>query len=409
MVNDILNVEKERKKFFFLENKINGHPFIYFDNAATTQKPASVIDTLCNFYKQEYASVNRAVYDTAIRATKRTEEVRQKVAYFINAKSEDEIVFVKGTTEGINLIAYTYGEKFITEGDEIVVAEMEHHSNIIPWQRLAHKKKAILKVIPINDRAEIELDEYEKMISNRTKLVCITHVANTTGTVNKVEEMVSIAHSKGAKVVVDGAQAISHVKVDVTQLDADFYVFSSHKMYGPNAVGVLYGKKEVMENIPPFITGGDMVDVVTFDKTTYQPLPLTFEAGTQATPEIIAFGAAIDYITSIGMDKIEAYEQKLLNYATEKMSLIEGVTIIGRAKDKVGIISFVVENFHPLDLGTMLSLKGIAIRTGNMCAQPLLAKYGVTSIARVSFALYNTCDEIDRFIKVLEEIIIEMT
>jgi cysteine desulfurase/selenocysteine lyase len=401
----MFNIEKIRKDFPILERKMRGQPLIYFDTAATSQKPKAIIDILCDFYLNKYGTVHRAIYELSAEATELYDNVRTKTAKFLNANCEEEIVFVKGTTDGINLIARSYGDTFISKDDEIIITEMEHHSNIVPWQLLCERKQAKLKVIPINDRAELIIDEYEKLLSDKTKLVCVAHVANSTGTVNPIKKIVKMAHEKGAIVLVDGAQAAGHLKVDVKDIDADFYVFSSHKIYGPNGVGILYGKKDILETMPPMQGGGDMITQVKITKTTYQKPPLRFEAGTPVVPEVIAFGATLDYIENIGRENIYLHEKKLLEYATGELEKIPGFKIIGTAEEKAAIISFVVDKTHSLDIGTLLDLEGIAIRTGHHCAQPTLDHFSIESTSRISFGVYNTIEEIDVFVEKLENIL----
>ncbi len=380
----------------------NDKALIYLDSAATTQKPKAVIDAITDFYTQEYGTVHRAVYALAAQATEKYQAVRQKVQRFIHAKEAEEIVFTKSTTEAINLVAATFP---FQPGDEILISEMEHHSNIVPWQMACARTGAILKVIPISDRGEILLDEYKKLLSTRTKLVSIVHVSNVLGTINPIGEMIALAHGYGAKVLVDGAQSIAHLVVDVQTLDADFFVFSGHKAYGPTGIGILYGKKELLEQLPPYQGGGDMVETVTFEKTTYQKPPLKFEAGTPMIAEVIGLGAALDYLSRVGLSAIAAKEHQLLTQATQKLLEIPKLRILGTAAHKGAIITFVVEGVHPLDLGTMLDLKGIAVRTGHHCAQPLLRRFGLTAATRVSFGLYNTSDDIDALMRALKEIL----
>ena len=397
------DVWKVRKDFPMLSKTMNDKPLIYLDTAATAQKPQVVIDTINRFYREEYGTVHRAVYEIAARSTEMYSEVRSKVQRFINAPREEEIIFTRGTTESINLVAHSFAQAFLKEGDEILISEMEHHSNIVPWQLICDMYKTRLKVIPINDQAEIDLEAFKSLLTDKTKLVSVGHIANSTGTINPIKDLITLAHQAGAKVLIDGAQAAPHLLIDVQDLDADFYAFSGHKLYGPTGVGVLYGKKELLEAMPPFLGGGDMIEDVTFEKTTYQPIPLKFEAGTPSIAEVIGLGAAIDYVEEIGRLAIHEWEQKLLRYATEKLQAISGIKLYGTAASKGGIVSFTVEGIHPLDLGTILGLKGIAIRTGHLCAQPVLRRFGVEALARISFGVYSTYEDIDTFLHALKE------
>jgi cysteine desulfurase/selenocysteine lyase len=390
--------------FPLLKRKVHGKPLIYFDSAATSHKPFSVIEAIHTFYTEEYATVHRSVYATAQGATERYNAVREKVRAFLNAGSTCEIVFTSGTTEAINLVARSFGGAFLKPQDEVLISEMEHHSNIVPWQMICAEKGAILKVIPINDKGELILEAFEQLLTESTKIVSIAHIANATGTENPIRKIIKLAHSKGAKVMIDGAQAAPHMPVDVQELDVDFYAFSGHKAFGPTGIGVLYGKKQWLEAMPPYQGGGDMIKEVTFAKTTYQNPPLKFEAGTPKIAEVIGLGAAIDYIEALGRDKIVVWEQQLLKHATEELEKIEGLTIVGTAAKKGPIISFMIEGIHPLDLGSFLDLQGIALRTGHLCAQPALRHFGVTSLARISFAAYNTLEEIDQFILALNQV-----
>jgi len=394
-----------REDFPLLKITMHGKPLIYLDTGATAQKPKKVIDTLHDFYSNRYGTVHRAVYDLAVYATKAYQEARVKIQKFLNAKHMEEIIFTRGTTESINLVAYSFGKAFIQPGDEILISEMEHHSNIVPWQIACEDRGAVLKIIPVTDVGEIDLEAYKNLLNEKTKLVSITHVSNVLGTINPIKEMVKLAHERGAKFLVDGAQAAPRVPVDVQDLDCDFYAFSGHKCYGPNGIGALYGKTELWEKMPPYQGGGDMIESVHFEKTTYNVLPMKFEAGTPIIAEAIALGAAIDYLQTIGMEKIHQHENELTRLLTSKLLEIEGLTIIGNAPNKCGVVSFIVEGIHPLDLGTLLDLKGIAIRTGHHCAQPLLRKFGLTATARASFGLYNTAEEVDLFIENLTQVI----
>jgi len=389
-----------------LKKTMNGKPLIYLDTAATAQKPNQVIDALCHFYRECYGTINRAVYEMAARATEMYASARVKVQQFINARFEEEIVFTSGTTASINLVAHTFARAFLKPGDEILITEMEHHSNIIPWQLIAEQYGIILKVAPLLNSGEIDLDAFKELLSEKTKLVSVVHISNATGIVNPIETLTSLAHEKGAKILVDGAQAISHLPIDVQALNVDFYAFSGHKLYGPTGVGILYGNKAVLEKLPPFMGGGDMIDQVSFDGSTFQPPPYRFEAGTPPVAQVIGLSAAIDYVTEIGMDKIHVWEQKLLHYAHDKMEKIAGLRIYGDPAHKSGLISFTIKDMHTLDLGTLLGLKGIAIRTGHICAQPAMKRFGIETLARVSFGLYNTYEEIDVFLHALKESIV---
>lgn len=393
---------KIRKDFPMLAKMMHGKPLIYLDSAATAQKPECVIEAMNTFYREGYGTVHRAVYELATRSTENYQRVREKVCAFLGASKSEEIIFTRGTTESINLVAYSFGKAFIRPGDEILISAMEHHSNIVPWQIMCEDRGAILKVIPFDNRGELIFDEFEKLLSSRTKLVSITHVSNALGTRNPIEKMIKLAHARGAKVLVDGAQSAPHMEINVQQLDADFFVFSGHKLMGPTGIGVLYGKEELLNQMPPYQGGGDMIASVTFEKTTYNELPLKFEAGTPMIAEVIGLGSAIDYLKEIGMQQIERYEQELLSYATKELKKIKGLTIVGEAEDKGAIISFVVDGVHPLDLGTLLDLKGVAIRTGHHCTQPVMSFFGVLATCRASFAFYNTFEEIDLFKVALE-------
>ncbi|MBI3237091.1 MAG: SufS family cysteine desulfurase, partial [Chlamydiales bacterium] len=360
---------KIRQDFPVLAEKMHGKPLIYLDSAATTQKPLCVIDAMHKFYTKEYATVHRAVYDLASQATERYDQVRIRCQKFLNACFPEEIIFTKGTTDGINLVAHSFAKAFIQEGDEVIISVMEHHSNIVPWQIVCKEKGAILKHIPIDEKGDLILEEFEKLLTEKTKIVSIAHIANATGTINPIEEIIRLAHSYGAKVLIDGAQSAAHMPVDVQKLNADFYVFSGHKAYGPTGIGILYGKKTLLEKMPPYQSGGDMIEYVDLQTSTYQQLPLRFEAGTPPIAEVIGLGRALEYIESIGRDQIARWETELLEHATAKLQEIRGLKIIGTAKKKSAIISFCMKDLHPLDIGTLLDVRGIAIRTGNLCAQ----------------------------------------
>jgi cysteine desulfurase/selenocysteine lyase len=398
------NVKKIRKDFPLLNQKIYQHPLIYFDNAATTQKPKVVIDLIDKLYSEKNSNVHRGIHYLSEKMTEMYEEARIKVQKFINAKYPHEIIFTKGTTESINLVAFSFGEKFIKEGDEIIVSEMEHHSNIVPWQMLCQRKGAKLKIIPFNDNGELLLEEYKKLISPRTKIVAIVHVSNSLGTINPIKEIVKIAHQNNIPVLIDGAQGIQHQKVDVKDIDCDFYAFSGHKMYGPNGIGVLYGKEKWLEEMPPYQGGGEMIKEVTFEKTTYAELPFKFEAGTPNYIGAIGLGAAIDYLNNIGLENIQNYEKELKEYGMAKLSSIEGLKIYGTAKDKACIFSFLLDNLSPYDIGFFLDKMGIAVRVGHHCTHPIWHHYKVEGSVRASLAFYNTFEEIDYLVKALKEI-----
>lgn len=372
---------------------------IYLDSAATSQKPQMVIDAMNHFYSQEYATVHRGVYALSANATQKYNAVREKIAQFINAESTGEIVFTRGTTDSINLVALTYP---IGKNDEIIISEMEHHSNIVPWQMLCERTGAILKIIPVNDRAELDLSVFESLLNNRTKLVSIAHIANSTGTINPIETIIKMAHAHGAKVLIDAAQSAAHFPIDVQRLDADFLAFSGHKMFGPTGIGVLYGKYELLEKMTPLQGGGDMIEQVTLEKTTYAKPPLRFEAGTPSIAQVMGLGAAIDYIEQIGLEHIAQIEHQLLEYATAKLLEIPDLRIIGTAEQKAGIISFVIEGVHHLDLAVFLDLEGIAIRSGHHCSQPLMKRFGIPGTNRISFAPFNTLEEIDMLVSALQ-------
>lgn len=398
----ILDVEAIRKEFPILSREVNGHPLVYLDNGASSQKPKQVIDTISHYYEFENSNIHRGIHTLSQEATTAYEEARLTVQKFINAEHSHEVIFTEGTTESINLIASSFGKKHLSAGDEILISAMEHHSNIVPWQMICEEKGAILKVVPINDKGEFLMNEFENLLSEKTKLVAVNHVSNTLGTINPVTEIIELAHKKGALVLIDGAQAVPHTKVDVQALNADFYAFSAHKMFGPTGVGILYGKEDLLNDLPPYQGGGDMIKTVTFEKTTYNELPHKFEAGTPNIVGGIGIAAAINYINKIGIDKIEAYEQELLAYATEQIKQIEGIRIIGEADKKASVLSFVVEGTHPTDIGTIIDKLGIAIRTGHHCTEPLMDRFNIPGTARASFAFYNTFEEIDIFINALK-------
>ncbi|WKJ91897.1 cysteine desulfurase [Methylomonas montana] len=398
-------IEQIRADFPILGEKIRNKPLVYLDNAASCQKPQAVIDSIVHTYSHEYANIHRGVHTLSVKATDRFEGAREKVRAFINAASTKEIIFVRGATEAINLVAQSYGKSQLRAGDEIVISAMEHHANIVPWQMLCQQIGTVLKVAPMNQAGELLFDEFEQLLNSNTKLVAITHMSNALGTINPVENIIAAAHAKNIPVMLDGAQATPHMAVDVRALDCDFYVFSGHKLYGPSGTGVLYGKQALLEAMPPYQGGGDMIRQVTFAKTEYAGLPQKFEAGTPAIAEIIGLGAAIDYVTAIGMDNIAAYEAELLEYATEQAQQIKGLNIVGQAAHKGGILSFTLDHIHPHDIGTMLDSLGIAIRAGHHCAMPVMDFYGVPATARASFAMYNTRQEIDVLMQGIKSLI----
>ena len=400
----MLNIEEIRKDFPILSRTVYNRPLVYLDNAATTQKPRAVVEAMTEEYYSVNANVHRGVHYLSQQATELHEQARANVQKFINARSEAEIIFTRGTTESLNLVAFSFGEAFLKEGDEVLVSVMEHHSNIVPWQMLRERKGIVLKIIPMTDEGEIDLEAYKNLFSPRTRLVCIAHVSNVLGTVNPVKEMTAIAHAHGAKVLVDGAQSVPHRRVDVQDIGCDFLTFSGHKIYGPTGIGVLYGREELLEKMPPYQGGGEMIARVSFEKTTYERLPFKFEAGTPDFVGSHALAVALDYVRGIGQDIIAAHEAGLTRYAMEQMSLIPGMKIYGTAREKDAVISFNVGDIHPLDLGTLLDRLGIAIRTGHHCAQPLMARCGVESMARASFALYNTRAEVDALVAGIDRV-----
>ncbi len=399
------DVNKVRNDFPILKQQVNGCPLVYLDNGATSQKPQSVIDAIVNYYTTTNSNVHRGVHTMSQQATDRYEGARSKVRQFINASEDREIIFTRNTTEGINLVAHSYGRKNIGPGDDIIVSNMEHHSNIVPWQMLCEETGANLRVVPINDDGELLMDDYERMLSSKTKLVSITHVSNALGTILPAAEIVRMAHAHGAPVLLDGAQAVPHMPVDVQDLDCDFYVFSGHKLFGPTGIGILYGKAEYLEAMPPFLGGGEMIKSVTFEKTIYNDLPYKFEGGTPDIAGAIGLGAAIDYVNDLGFDQITAHEDELLRYGTDALSTIEGLKIIGTAEHKTGILSFVMEQAHPHDIGTILDEQGIAVRTGHHCAQPVMQRFQIPATARASLAFYNTKEDIDALVKGIDRVI----
>jgi cysteine desulfurase / selenocysteine lyase len=396
--------ERVRADFPILRQTVHGKPLVYFDNAATSQKPQAVIDAICGFYTRDCANIHRGVHLLSQRATEGYEESRFKVQRFLGAAAAHEIVFVRGATEGINLVAQSFVRPRLSPGDEVLITAMEHHSNIVPWQMVAEEKGARLRVAPIDDRGDLILEEFERLLGPRTRFISVTHVSNALGTVNPANEIVRMAHARNIPVLVDGAQAAPHAAVDVRQLDCDFYVFSGHKVYGPTGIGVLYGKAALLESMPPYQGGGDMISSVTFEKTTYNTLPYKFEAGTPHIAGVIGLGAALDYVQGIGLENIAAHEGELLCYATGAVSTIPGLRIIGTARRKTGVLSFVLEGVHPHDVGTILDQEGIAVRTGHHCAQPVMARFGVPATTRASFAMYNTVEEVDALVHGLHKV-----
>lgn len=394
-----------RKQFPILDQSVNGNPLIYFDNAATTQKPLAVTNEVSRYYTEDNANIHRGIHTLAERATTSYENTRKSIAQFINANESEEIIFTKGTTDSINLVAQSLGGSLLKPGDEVLISCMEHHSNIVPWQLICEKTKAVLKIIPINDQGEIIFEEFLNLLSERTKIVSMVHISNTLGTINPVKEVIAAAHKWGAKVLIDGAQATPHNKIDVKSLNCDFYAFSGHKMYGPTGVGVLYGKRSLLEAIPPYQGGGEMIKEVSFTQTTYNEIPYKFEAGTPNIAGVIGLSKAIDFIQNIGLEKISQYENELLLRATDQLMKIEGFQPMGTALKKASVISFNIEGVHPFDLGVLLDAKGIAIRTGHHCTQPLMDRFKVEGTARASFAIYNTFEEVDQFVSALSNLI----
>ena len=392
------DVERIRADFPILKLTVNDKPLVYFDNAASSQMPQQVIDRLVRYQTTQHANINRAVHYLSEVATSEFEAARRKLQHFINAHEEREVIFTSGTTDSINLVMQGYGRKFIGAGDEIILTTLEHHSNIVPWQMLAEEKGAKIRVVPINDAGELLIDEYEKLFNERTKFVGVTHVSNALGTINPIKEMIAFAHARGVPVLVDGAQAAPHIKVDVQDLDCDFYAFSGHKLCGPTGIGILYGRAALLENMQPFKGGGDMILSVTFEKTTYNTIPHKFEAGTPPIAAAIGLGAAVDYLSEIGMDAIAAHELALLKYASEQINAMPGVRIIGTAEHKAAVLSFAVDGVHPHDIGTLLNQEGVAVRTGHHCAQPVMQRLHVPATSRASFAFYNSMDEVDALI-----------
>lgn len=400
----MIDIEKIRAQFKILDTTVYGRPLVYFDNAATTQKPECVINALADYYRTLNSNIHRGAHYLSSEATDRYEQTREKVRAFINAQHKHEIVFTRGTTESINLVASSFGREFLHQGDEVIISGMEHHSNIVPWQLACEQKGASLKVIPFSDQGVLDLDSYKSLFSDKTRIVAVNHVSNTLGTVNPIAEIIQIAHSHGVPVLIDGAQSISHLAVDVQALDCDFYCFSGHKMYAPMGIGVLYGKEEWLDKLPPYQGGGEMIKDVTFERTTYNELPFKFEAGTPSVGDTLALKTAIEFMQSIGIENIAAYEQQLLDYATQRLNAIEGIRIFGTAPQKTSVVSFLIGNAHPYDIGTLLDKLGIAVRTGHHCTQPIMDRYGIPGTVRASFAVYNTKEEIDTFIAGIERI-----
>jgi len=400
-----LDVFAIRQQFPILNREVKGRPLVYFDNAATSQKPQSVIDSLVNYYTNNNANIHRGIHTLAEEATAAFEASRDAVQQFIHAASREEIIFTRGTTESINLVAYTWGRQNINAGDEIIISSMEHHSNIVPWQILCEEKRALLKIIPINDEGELLIDEYKKLLNPKTKLISVVHASNALGTINPVKEIIDAAHKAGALVLLDGAQSAVHLDIHVQEMDCDFFAFSGHKLYGPTGVGVLYGKKNLLEMMPVFQGGGEMIKDVTFEKTIYNDLPYKYEAGTPNIADVVAFKTALNFIDQIGKENIRNHENDLLLYATKQLQQIPGLKIIGTAKEKVSVVSFVIEGFHAQDIGILLDNRGIAVRTGHHCTQPLMNCFGITGTVRASFAMYNTKKEIDELINGLQKAI----
>ena len=400
-----MDINEIRKDFPILLEKVYNKDLVYLDNGATTQKPKQVVDKIVEGYYNTNANIHRGVHFLSQKATEAHENARDKVREFINAKDSKEIIFTRGTTEAINLVVSSYGEHYLNAGDEVIITEMEHHANIVPWQMLREKKGIILKVVPINDKQELDIDAYKRLFTDKTKFVSFTHVSNVLGTINPIKEMIDIAHSHGAKVLVDGAQGVPHLKVDVKDLDVDFYVFSSHKIYGPTGIGVLYGKEDILNMMPPYQGGGEMISTVSFENTVYNELPYKFEAGTPDYIGSTAFATALDYVNNIGLENIEKHELELLKYATEKLKEIEGVEIYGNSDHKSAVLSFNVKGIHHYDMGMLLDKQGIAVRTGHHCAQPLMQVLGIEGTVRASFAVYNTKEEVDKFIEAVKRVV----
>ncbi|MEP7373428.1 MAG: cysteine desulfurase [Chitinophagaceae bacterium] len=404
-IQEGIDVYAIRKQFPILNREIKGKPLVYLDNAATSQKPKIVIDALLNYYTGYNANIHRGIHTLAEEATAAFEATRDAVKEFIKASSREEIIFTRGATEGINLVAYTWGRQNLKQGDEVIISTMEHHSNIVPWQIICEEKGALLKVIPINDEGELLMDEYEKLLSSKTKLVSVVHASNSMGTINPVRKIIDVAHNAGAVVLIDGAQSTVHLDIDVVEMDCDFFVFSGHKVYGPTGTGVLYGKKKLLEDMPVFQGGGEMIKEVTFTKTTYNDLPYKYEAGTPNIADVVALKSALDFVNRLGKENIRKHENELLQYATTALQQIPGLTIIGGAKEKVSVVSFVIDKIHSQDIGILLDNQGIAVRTGHHCTQPLMDCFGIAGTSRASFAVYNTKEEIDALVAGLYKVI----
>jgi cysteine desulfurase / selenocysteine lyase len=402
--SDVLDVERVRADFPILGLEVNGHPLVFLDNAASSQMPQPVIDRLVRYQTSEHANIHRAVHYLSEKATAEYEAAREKIRRFVNAREAREVIYTSGTTDAINLVAHGFGRKFIGEGDEIILTQLEHHSNIVPWQMVAQERGARIRVVPISERGEVDVEEYRRLFSGRTRLAGIAHVSNALGTINPVREMIAIAHAHGVPVLVDGAQAAPHLPVDVQDLDCDFYAFSGHKLCGPTGIGVLCGKAAMLEKMQPFKGGGDMILSVSFEKTTYAPIPHKFEAGTPPIAAAIGLGAAIDYLQAIGMERIAAHETDLLAYATEEVNRLPGVRIIGTAERKAAVLSFVIDGVHPHDVGTLLNEEGVAVRTGHHCAQPVMQRYRIAATSRASFAFYNTLADVDALVAGLRKV-----
>lgn len=400
-----LDIDAIRKEFPILHQQVNGKALAYFDNAATTQKPLSVINTLDGYYKGYNANIHRGIHTLAEKATKAYEETRLALQQFLNAPESEEIIFTKGTTEAINLVAFTFGRQNIGKGDRIIISGLEHHSNIVPWQLVAEEKGAEIKVIAVKENGELDFDQYLTLLNDKTKVVAVNHASNSLGTINPVKEMIAAAHKVGAKVLIDGAQASAHLETDMQALDCDFYAISAHKFYGPTGTGALYGKRELLEAMPPYQGGGEMIKDVSFEKTTYNDIPYKFEAGTPNIADVVAFKAAIEFVNGLGKSNIAAHENRLLQYATKQVSAIDKVRLVGTAPEKVSVLSFVAEGIHHFDIGQMLDARGVAVRTGHHCTQPLMERYGIEGTVRASFAVYNTEEEIDRLVEGLKRIV----
>jgi cysteine desulfurase/selenocysteine lyase len=401
----VLDIAKIRAQFPILQQRVNGKNLVYLDNAATNQKPKRIINALVEYYEGYNANIHRGIHTLAEKATKAFEETRHELQQFINAKYVEEIIFTRGVTESINLVASSYGRAFLKEGDEIIISALEHHSNIVPWQLIAEEKEAVIKVIPVKENGELDIESFQKLLSSKTKIVAVNHASNSLGTINPIKQIIDLAHEAGAVVLIDGAQAAAHLEIDVQKLDCDFYCISSHKMYGPTGVGILYGKKDILESMPPYMGGGEMIKDVTFAKTSYNDLPYKFEAGTPNIGDVVAWKEAIYFINELGKENIAAYEMELLNYAVAKLSKIKGVRLIGTAAEKVSVQSFVIEGIHPFDIGQMLDANGIAVRTGHHCTQPLMECLKIEGTVRASFSVYNTKEEVDQLVEGIDRIV----